>query len=1106
MALKLLTAIGQTDGVDVTVANSDDFGDNALTAVTLGTGSTIKYSTEQATPAANLVSLKVTGPSGQQAVVQQGGGLAQLYLTGSYFFYFTDRPPVGGRTKIIQPRSSTTTGGVTIDSDGFLRCENTAGTTIFTGATQVPLNQWIRIDYAEVADTTTTGTTHFAWFNVPTSNTVVESFDATNVNHLTANLTITNIGKVTASTWATPFYIATLRTQDALGLLGPFGAEKTSSSTDSIGITGSVSTQAPRVVVVTDTIGITDTGGQQTLDVGMSVTDTIGIVDGSETLDTAGLLARWVADDLVQGGAADGSLVTAWSEWSDQVPDALAQPTTASQPTLRSSVAGLNGHAAVEFDGVGNFLSVNGSALALAQNVPSFVVFAVYQLFPTDVVAGPCVPFALSSGTSAAQHRAALYSHSPSLLPQVAGRRLDINSLQSINGQAIPTGHAGILYGRWQYATAYAELYQDGALTASVTPFQTAGNTSNTASLAGAIGSRASGVDQFFPGQIADVLIYSDVSTAQRQRIQAYLATTYGIALNDVVAYSGDVGGLFWDTPIVTDGNVMIDPGSAARTITATVTAAGTAKVTGAATASAAFAVTTTGVVSRGNGVVFVATATVAAAGTNAVTGDAARPVTATVSAAGNMAANSGTGISLAATVTAAGVIAGTSSAVLQLATFAATSTGAVNGLSGAAVVAAATVSSTGRANLAGTGAVTAAATITAAGALSLSSGAAVAATFGVAAGPGAAFRTGDAALGFGAAITAGGGSSIPSAVSATFAVTAAGSVAGSLAAAQVSAAAAIAAAGAVSAANTAAVTALVTVTTSGTTAASGATTPVAISAAIMAVGSMGLRSPAAVSVAFGTVAVAGPGVRSTDAALIFGTQVSAAGATATPAALAVAFSITAAGSITGAHSAAQVTAVTAVLSAGAVITTEVAAVAASVTVTTSGVVTLAPASAAVSAVATVLASGVVAAVAAGSAVAVTTTIVATGLLTRSSGASMPAVVTVVATGAIVGSGTAVVLVGATVGSAGTTGSVAPTAVTASAQITATGSITAYASASTVVVTMAVAAAGQRGAVQGRVLAIAAVVTAVGRVGRYSPHPIVVGPPRDTFAGYLRSP
>lgn len=251
------------------------------------------------------------------------------------------------------------------------------------------------------------------------------------------------------------------------------------------------------------------------------------------TAPATGLVMRFRADDLA---GSNGSAVSSWAESSGAGHPAAVQATGGNQPTVATNSGG-TGHKGVSFNGTSSFLTLSGSALAVAQNKAALTVFAAVA-FTSPVTTGTRTLFALSTGTSSTSSRVLLgHRDSVSGLPIAGGRRLDANSLASTTGTSIPTVQNVILGARYLWSTSDVYLYQNGTQTGSNTSFQTDGNTDNTASLAGVIGANLAGTGEWFQGHLLELLVYADPDTSGtlRSSVDSYFLGRYGLTAADGV-------------------------------------------------------------------------------------------------------------------------------------------------------------------------------------------------------------------------------------------------------------------------------------------------------------------------------------------------------------------------------------------------------------------------------------------------------------------------------------------------------------------------------------------------------------------------------------------
>lgn len=243
------------------------------------------------------------------------------------------------------------------------------------------------------------------------------------------------------------------------------------------------------------------------------------------------LLMRYKGDDVV---GANGAAVGSWPESSGNSLPAATQATGANQPLIVTNAGG-TGHKGIAFDGVNDFMSLSGTALAVAQNRAGLTVFLVLVL--PAVTTGTRTVLGLSSGTGATSHRLVFGTReSAGGLPYLGGRRLDADTLATITGTAggLGTAQNVVMTGRWNYSAASVAILKNGAQLNSGT-FQTAGSTSNTASLAGVIGADAATTTGNFQGTLLELLVYNDadVSGALRQQVHSYILQTYGLTSSD---------------------------------------------------------------------------------------------------------------------------------------------------------------------------------------------------------------------------------------------------------------------------------------------------------------------------------------------------------------------------------------------------------------------------------------------------------------------------------------------------------------------------------------------------------------------------------------------
>jgi hypothetical protein len=137
--------------------------------------------------------------------------------------------------------------------------------------------------------------------------------------------------------------------------------------------------------------------------------------------------------------------------------------------------------------------------------------------------------------------------------PLIGGRRIYGDTLESITDSAgtVSAGSAFIQSAVVNHSTQSLTGLRNGAVFATDATFMAAGAVENNAA-ATSVGTQGGGTYGFWNGDIAEIIVYnSAISTADRARVEAYLAAKWGIsgvhaqatATSDPVGYWGDKSG-----------------------------------------------------------------------------------------------------------------------------------------------------------------------------------------------------------------------------------------------------------------------------------------------------------------------------------------------------------------------------------------------------------------------------------------------------------------------------------------------------------------------------------------------------------------------------------
>lgn len=220
---------------------------------------------------------------------------------------------------------------------------------------------------------------------------------------------------------------------------------------------------------------------------------------------------------------SDNGTITLATTQITQITDKSGNSRTASQgdsanrPTIQTSVQ--NGLDVARFDGSDDYLICSNSS-SIAQNVGSFSIFYVISKS-----GGSDSGFAYWVSADTAITRAAGYYNTTAGVPRAAGRRLDGDGQQSHDG---PTA-SGWLVASAEFDYSNAELYVGSNGTVSARGgFQTAGNTSNTASTAVRIGTE--NLTFYYTGDIGEIVVTQSIlATSDRQKMEGYMAHKWGL-------------------------------------------------------------------------------------------------------------------------------------------------------------------------------------------------------------------------------------------------------------------------------------------------------------------------------------------------------------------------------------------------------------------------------------------------------------------------------------------------------------------------------------------------------------------------------------------------
>lgn len=290
--------------------------------------------------------------------------------------------------------------------------------------------------------------------------------------------------------------------------------------------------------------------------VGAQITDPRDIADCVLWLDGAD-----VDGDFISGGDLVGG--TTWMDKSTAGNAHAAQTAANRKPEVVAQV--LNDLPVVRFDG-SDFMDIDSAAFGMLNGVNGCTMFGLAKSTVRPAMGGQRV-LMVSSGTNAAGTRAGLNifdSFGTSLGGSgdlgLAGRRLDSDGFQRIEGGEAVLAEFVQWTGVFDYASATLKLYVEGVLVTEVTNFQTAGSTSATDSLNIRIGADAAlnAVRGLFTGDIAELVAYDRVlADSDRQGVEDYLQDKWFAVPEPApltLTISADITGLVKDVTLVASG------------------------------------------------------------------------------------------------------------------------------------------------------------------------------------------------------------------------------------------------------------------------------------------------------------------------------------------------------------------------------------------------------------------------------------------------------------------------------------------------------------------------------------------------------------------------
>ena len=247
----------------------------------------------------------------------------------------------------------------------------------------------------------------------------------------------------------------------------------------------------------------------------------------------------WLDGADVDGDFVAGGTFVNNETWVDKSSEANADATQdvfMARPTVVASE--FNSLTVVDFDG-DDFMEVASESFGMLRNVAGATMVGVLT---TDLTGSDSALRALmvSSGANSAATRAGINLYDSFQQSSqgtgdfgLAGRRLDSEGFQRIEGGSVAVGELVTMIGLFDYQAGELSLIVNGQLETAFTSFQTPGLTSNTDSVNIRVGADAAINDLrgVFVGRIAELMVYDRVlSDRELDLINNYVSNKWILA------------------------------------------------------------------------------------------------------------------------------------------------------------------------------------------------------------------------------------------------------------------------------------------------------------------------------------------------------------------------------------------------------------------------------------------------------------------------------------------------------------------------------------------------------------------------------------------------
>ena len=263
----------------------------------------------------------------------------------------------------------------------------------------------------------------------------------------------------------------------------------------------------------------------------LCTTSTSQVTIGDPT-DVAGNVVWLDGQDPDGDGVPGGTLLGGGSRWTDKSTSGLADAVQ-NAPGRRPSLvpAGLNGMSVLRFDG-NDYMDLESASFGMLNGVDGATLMAVVA---TDVTTPQRLFMVATTESQKTRAGINLFDGFGTSLGGsgefgAAGRRLDSDGFQRIEGGDVVLGEFELFAAVFDYAAGELSLYVDGQLVTQVANFQSPGSTSATDSINIRIGADAnlSMLHGIFDGDLAELVAYDRaLPGADRAAVEEWMSAKW---------------------------------------------------------------------------------------------------------------------------------------------------------------------------------------------------------------------------------------------------------------------------------------------------------------------------------------------------------------------------------------------------------------------------------------------------------------------------------------------------------------------------------------------------------------------------------------------------